>query len=121
MVVTPDDTKETFRQNRTAVSHAEGAAKPENIEVVFIENDYDPDPTDDHYEGTMIYLIRENGRLRVETDHHRLGLFSLAVWGETLRDAGFTVHQTEYREGERVFVTFASVKPRRGEARQDSG
>ena len=112
MVAGPDDTKETFVQNRTVATPAVGKEKPANVDVVFVENDYDPDPTDDNYEGTMVYLIREDGRLRVETDHHILGLFALDVWRETLNEVGFTIHQEKYVEGGKEHVTFACLKPR---------
>ena len=49
MVVEPDFTKETFQQNRTRVTYANPKVKPDHLDVVFIENDYDPDPTDDSY------------------------------------------------------------------------
>jgi SAM-dependent methyltransferase len=107
MVVEPDDTKETFCQNHTKIWYAAPAFKPENVDVVFVENNYDPDPQDDVYEGTMIYLIRENGKLRVERDFHLLGLFSIDVWRRELRDAGFEVHES--KDGD--CVTFACVKP----------
>ncbi len=112
MVAGTDDTKETFVQNRTVSTPAAGKAKPANVEVVFIENDYDPDPTDDHYEGTMVYLIREDGRLRVETDRHILGLFTLDVRRETLTGVGFTIRQETYVEDGKEHVTFACLKPR---------
>ena len=110
MVVSPDDTKETFQQNRTRVSDAQGRARPADLEVVFIENDYDPDPADDTYEGTIVYLIREKGRLRVETDHHVMGLFPLVVWRESLRDAGFQVHEEDFSDSREDVPTFACVK-----------
>ncbi|NLE95435.1 MAG: class I SAM-dependent methyltransferase, partial [Dehalococcoidia bacterium] len=89
MVVTPDATKETFVQNETVATPAVASAKPANVDVVFVENNYDPDPDDDQYEGTMVYLIREDGELRIETDRHILGLFPLQTWRETLAEAGF--------------------------------
>lgn len=112
MVVTPDGTKETFVQNHTVTTPGIGKKNPTNLEVVFVENDYDPDPTDDNYEGTMIYLIREDGRLRVETDRHILGLFALDVWREALTGVGFSIHQEKYVEQRRELVTFACVKPK---------
>jgi len=112
MIVGPDDTKETFIQNHTAATIAAGTTKSGNVDVVFIENSFDPDPTDDHYEGTMVYLIRENGKLRVETDHHILGLFTLEVWRETLVDTGFTFHQKKYVEDGKAYNTFACLKPK---------
>ncbi len=99
MIVSPDGTKETFEQNETRVSHAEAKARPEGVDVVFIENNYDPDPTDDAYEGLIVYLIRENGKLRVEVDHHKLGLFAAGVWPTLLREAGFAVFDDHWRPG----------------------
>jgi len=112
MVVSPDDTTETFEQNRTRVSHAESRTKPDNIDVVFIENDYDPDPEVETYEGTMVYLIREDGKLRVETDRHVLGLFPLEAWRGTLRETGFEIHEARYDESPNDTPTFACVKGR---------
>ena len=111
LVVGPDDTVETFRQNATSVSHAAGSTKPDDIDVVFVENAYDPDPDDETYEGTMVYLIRENGRLRVETDHHLLGLFPKQVWRDTLEDVGLEVSEDSYTEGEKVYANYVCVKP----------
>lgn len=79
--------RELFTQNWTETSrHRRG-----NIEVVFVENRYDPNPRDTTFESTFLYLIRRRGRLTVETDRHVLGLFPTAVWQRTLREAGFQV------------------------------
>ena len=48
-----------FKQNNTTCStHSQG-----DVEITFIENYYDPDPTDTSYEATFIYLIRVGGKL----------------------------------------------------------
>ena len=109
MVVGPDDTTETFQQNRTRVTYASATAKPDPIDVAFIENYYDPDPGDDTCEGTFVYLIRDGGKLRLETDHHVLGLFSLNVWRAALREAGFEVYEASWSEGQ-DYIMFAGVK-----------
>jgi SAM-dependent methyltransferase len=109
MVVEPDFTKETFRQNCTRVSYANAKVKPAHIDVVFIENDYDPDLADDTYEGTIIYLIRESGKLRVEEDRSVMGLFSVDVWRTALHEAGFEVHDEVYSD-EPGRIIFACVK-----------
>jgi SAM-dependent methyltransferase len=106
MVVEPDDLKENF-ENYTRVTRAAPDYKPANVDVVFVEDGYDPDPQDDVYEGTMVYLIRENGKLRIEHDFHLLGLFSIDVWRRELRGAGFEVHES--KDGD--CITFACVKP----------
>ena len=79
--------RELFEQNRTeAIRGRHG-----DVEVVFVENRYDPDPRDTTFEATFLYLIRRRSRLTVETDRHVLGLFPTATWRRTLRGAGFQV------------------------------
>ena len=97
MIVSPDKTKETFEQNESHVTLAEAKAKPEGVDVVFIENDYDPDPEDDTYDALIIYLIREKGELRVVEDMHTLGIFAADVWPALLREAGFEIHEDYWR------------------------
>ena len=99
VIVSPDETKETFKQNETRVSYAEAKAKPEGVDVVFIENDYDPDPSDDTYDALILYLIRENGKLRVIEDMHTLGVFTADVWPTLLREAGFDIYDGYWRPG----------------------
>ena len=103
-------TPATFRQNATTRT----IARRGDVEVVFIENQHDPDPADTTYESTFIYLIRRRGRLRVETDRHRLGLFPLSVWRRLLRETGFHVAQVvgePDRPGARGNATFVCVRP----------
>ena len=83
--------RELFEQNWTqAIRGRRGG-----VEVVFIENRYDPDPRDTSFEATFVYLIRRHGRLTVETDRHILGLFPTATWRRTLREAGFQVRHAK--------------------------
>jgi SAM-dependent methyltransferase len=112
LIATADVVKENFSQNRTVVTPASDNATPEKTDVVFVENVYDPDPTDDHYETTILYLIRKNGSLRIETDRFNLGLFSTDTWKRVLSETGFTVHQETYRDGEDEYISFACVKPK---------
>ncbi|MDD5265461.1 MAG: class I SAM-dependent methyltransferase [Candidatus Bipolaricaulis sp.] len=113
VIVSPDGTKETFEQNETHVSRGNAAAEaegePKNVDVVFIENNYDPDPTDDTYDGLILYLIREDGKLRVEVDHHTLGIFAADVWPTLLREAGFAVFDDDWRPGS--VKSYIGVKP----------
>lgn len=106
LVVTPDVTTETFQQNKTATT----PATRDGVDVVFVENVYDPDPDDERYETTILYLIREHGRLRIETDHWTLGIFSLDTWRLVLRETGFEVHEGRYGNGEDAYTVFACVK-----------
>ncbi|HPN35858.1 MAG TPA: class I SAM-dependent methyltransferase [bacterium] len=106
LIATPDVTIETFRQNRTTTT----PAARDNLEVVFIENVYDPDPTDDQYETTVLFLIRDHGRLRIETDHWSMGIFSLDTWRQVLCETGFEVHESRYDSGDEAYTVFACVK-----------
>jgi SAM-dependent methyltransferase len=113
MIVSPDGTKETFEQNETRISRSLTAAKaegaPKDIEVVFIENNYDPDPDDDTYEALIVYLIREKGVLRVVEDLHTLGIFAAEVWPQLLREAGFEIYDDYWRPGS--VKTHICIKP----------
>lgn len=97
--------KETFKQNKTQTTRS----TKDDLEVTFIENNYDPDPEDDTFETIMVYLIRKRGALRVEHDIHICGIFTLDVWRDALQDAGFD--STEYPAGNKVFncPTFVCV------------
>ncbi len=73
MIFTLEDIKEKFEQNKTKFKkHQKG-----NLEAVLIENQYDPDPEDTEFEYHLIFLLRENGKFRMEVDLHRVGLFEL--------------------------------------------
>jgi SAM-dependent methyltransferase len=109
MIVSPDKTKETFEQNESRITHAQAKATPEGVDVVFIENNYDPDPEDDTYEALILYLIREKGVLRVVEDMHTLGLFGADVWPKLLRDTRFAVHEDFWRP--ESVQTYICVRP----------
>lgn len=112
MVVTPEETKQTFQQNYIKVSEISGKSKPENLEITVIEYGYDSDPTDDVSESAMIYLICENGKLRVETDTDIVsGLFTQDAWRTALREAGFEVHEEAPSAGPRGDPTFVCIRP----------
>ncbi|MFP5397744.1 MAG: class I SAM-dependent methyltransferase [Gammaproteobacteria bacterium] len=107
MVATLDVTTETFRQNRTTTT----TAAREGIDVVFVENVYDPDPADEHYETTVLYLIRDHGRLLIETDRWTMGIFALDAWRRVLHETGFEVHDSSYVVDEDAYTVFACIKP----------
>ena len=108
LVATPDVTTETFQQNKTTTT----PAKRDELDVVFVENVYDPDPTDEQYEATILYLIRDHGRLRIETEHWTVGIFSLDTWRHVLHETGFEVHEGRYNPGGDGYTVFACVKAR---------
>ena len=70
-----------------------------NPEITFIENTYDPDPADTTFESTFVYLIRREGQLDIETDHHLCGIFPLETWRNLLTGVGFEVKQVDFKEG----------------------
>jgi hypothetical protein len=79
----------SFHQNKTTVTSRQKGG----VEIVFIENYYDPDPEDTIYECSFVYLIRQNGQLIVETDRHLGGIFPLETWPGLLKEAGFSVKE----------------------------
>ncbi len=81
-----------FKQNNTKYStHSQG-----DVEIVFIENCYDPDPIDTSYEATFIYLIRHRGELEIHTDRHLCGIFKMRRWHDLLKKVGFEVKQIKF-------------------------
>ena len=65
-----------------------------DTECTFLENAYDPDASDTTFEATFVCLVREQGKLRIETDQELLGLFDLPTWRRLLAAAGFEVVET---------------------------
>lgn len=106
LIAVPDVTIESFRQNRTTTT----SATRDGLDVVFVENVYDPDDTDEQYETTILYLIRDHGRLRIETEHWTMGIFSQDTWRQVLLDTGFQVHEEPYSVGGDEYTVFACVK-----------
>ncbi len=98
-------TRENWQQN--AVGSSVGAQG--RTEIAFIENRYDPDPTDSTYESTFLYLIRQGGQLTIETDRHLSGIFALDTWRRLLHRAGFAIDETVL-PGERIPM-FACLRP----------
>lgn len=85
MITFVEQTPEGFVQNKTTVTgHSKG-----DVEIIFIENYYDPDPRDTTYEGTFAYFIRKGGKQQVEFDNHICGIFSLEIWINLMAEAGF--------------------------------
>ncbi len=81
-----------FKQNNTTCStHSQG-----DVEITFIDNYYDPDPTDTSYEAIFIYLIRVEGKIEIHTDRHLCGIFKLKTWLELLKATGFEVKQVKF-------------------------
>jgi SAM-dependent methyltransferase len=79
--------KEKFEQNKTRFKK-QGKG---DVEIVLIENDYDPDPDDTEFECHLIFLIRTKGELQTVIDKHRMGLFELKNVLEILQNLNFKV------------------------------
>lgn len=82
-----------FPQNHTSVE----TKQKDNTEVVFIENNYDPDPSDTTFEATFVFLVHQNQKQEVYTDRHILGLFPLETWVNLLKETPFHVQQLEFK------------------------
>lgn len=80
-----------FEQNAMSVT----VRRHGGIEIAFIENRYDPDPSDTTFESAFVFLIREGGRPRVESDRHLSGIFPMRTWLRLLRDAGFVARRVD--------------------------
>jgi SAM-dependent methyltransferase len=87
LAIAPDRLKETF--SPPVVSHATTSTPA--LEVTFVEYAHDPEPNDTTMESVFHYYIKERGKLRVETDQHTMGLFSLETWTTHMGEAGFQV------------------------------
>ena len=65
------------------------------------------------YEATLVYLVRRNGELSIETEVHTLGLFPQTTWLEVLAGAGFEVEHVSRKEGYEKNVLQGGEYPRR--------
>lgn len=110
MVVTPDATTETFKQNDTQVFHSIPSEQHPDTEVVFITSNYCRDLATEQSEGVFVYLIRHKGELKVENEVHQFGLFPLRVWRELLIKAGFTIMEESYFDGSSNYAPFICLK-----------
>jgi SAM-dependent methyltransferase len=106
-----EESRERFKQNRTISStHSRG-----KTQITFIENSFDPDPDDDHFEMTFIYLIRDEGDLDIHTDSHIWGLFKMDTWRQVLKTTGFDVQELKFAHStfldDEFLPMFVCLKP----------
>lgn len=92
MVTYVEQTPETFEQNKTECTRR----KSDEVDMVYVENLYDPDPGDTTYETAFVYIVRTGGELVMETDLHVCGIFPLDTWREGLKETGFEVHEVSF-------------------------
>jgi SAM-dependent methyltransferase len=110
LLTAPDFTAESFQQNKSSCRTCHKG----DVEIVFLENYYDPDPTDTTYESTFIYLVRRAGHLQVETDRHLCGIFPSRTWRRLQKKAGFQVKQSEFKitgNDPATYPLFIGIKP----------
>jgi ubiquinone/menaquinone biosynthesis C-methylase UbiE len=74
-----------FPQNRTTV---DDFIDNERV-ITFIENNYVHNFSDNSFEATFIFLIKEKGNSRTVIDMHKLGLFPRQTWLNEMEKAGF--------------------------------
>jgi SAM-dependent methyltransferase len=83
--------------------------------VTVIQTNYDPDPGDHSFENIFVFLIREDGDLRVEVDRHINGVFELEEFLDAMRAAGFSPvaekwELTDWPEGQEEMPLVTAVK-----------
>jgi len=106
-ITAPDYIAENF--DGPNISH--NSSKSGNINFAYFEYDYDNNPDDTIYECLLIYIINEKGKVRVEQDHHVLGLFPKATWQRLIEEAGFSFEAKDYpvHEDKRQGYLFVGV------------
>ncbi|KKK76197.1 hypothetical protein LCGC14_2866070 [marine sediment metagenome] len=91
-VTSPDWLTETFTDPFVNT----GTNVGDGVTFTLVEYTWDPDPADTTIDSLTWYLIREQGRLRVEQDRHVTGLFPRQTWLDLLDEAGFSVELVNY-------------------------
>ena len=96
----PDFVRETFAEGTD-----QGGSDAERGSVRFLQWVVDPDPADTTYDVDFAVLIRDrSGRVRMERDHHVLGIFGRARWLRLLRDVGFTARVSRDKRLREAFL-----------------
>jgi len=97
----PDCVAESFRPETRHGGHD----SPEGHGMRYLEWTFDPDPEDTHFDSAFVYMLRDApGKVRVFSEHHRMGLFSRAVWHTVLEGVGFEVESVVDRWDREVFI-----------------
>lgn len=81
-------TKEDFRNNNFAYT-----GETHNTHITVLENNHIV--SDTAYEATIVYLIRQDGRLEIHHEVHTLGLFSYDEWMRIFNGLNFKVEQMD--------------------------
>jgi SAM-dependent methyltransferase len=107
-----EESRDRFKQNRTISStHTLG-----DNQITFIENYYDPNPDDHHFEAIFIYIVRKKGNIEILTDSHIWGLFKMDTWRQLLNKTGFSVRELKFEHStfleDKFMPMFACIKPK---------
>lgn len=97
LLLLPDELEETFVDQQTA---SDSITTSDGKEIALVSHAaFGNDPTT--YDLTMLFMIRQQGQLRIEEDRHRCGLFSRKAWRELLKQNHFEKisinNQTDWR------------------------
>ncbi len=91
--------KEEFQENNFVYKGSKGS-----IQVTVFENNYIPDPEKLTYESTIIYLIRNSGKMEIYTDLHIIGLFYKNTWLDLLKECEFEVTEEKLDDTYAQFI-----------------
>jgi hypothetical protein len=78
--------KEDFQENNFVYT-----GEKENIHITMFENNHIV--SDDTYEASLIYLIRQGGKLSIQHEVHTLGLFSYDTWMRIFKEHHLKVNE----------------------------
>jgi len=85
LLIVPDCFKETFK---SYTKH--GGHDKDNKRLRYLEWNFDPDPDDNKFETDFVIMMKEgSNELKIEHDHHTIGIFSKNTWIELFKNAGF--------------------------------
>jgi len=108
-VIAPEWYKETYKQ--AALYHV--TRNQNGHQLTFIQYETDPDPNDTTMQCLMLYLINENGKLRIEQDLHTTGIFPMKTWDKLLGEAGFRVEKKPfpiYEDGREAYLLVCTYR-----------
>lgn len=97
LLVVPDDYADSFVSPH--ISHE--TRRSGEDELTFVEYSTTAPSNGKHVDTAYVFFRTEGTRLRVDVDHHRVGLFPVAAWDRLLRRAGFRPERLPYPFGER--------------------
>lgn len=83
--------KHNFKQNEINIDRYSG----KDVNIILLTIDYDPNRNDTTHESVFIFLVRKNGKLKIETEKHILGLFELPKVKNMLSRIGFKTYLYE--------------------------